>query len=120
MPKKPKSDKTAKKAPKKAKKPARASYKGVTKTLRTTLTHTPLTITQMMAGLALTEDAIFYALRRLGKSKKGDLRSGMVKGLPCWWWEPDPAQAEAAPPAGKSDRPGKPAKSGKAAKAGKK
>ena len=116
MPKKPKPDKNDKRAGK----PARASYKGVTKTLRAALTHTPLTITQMMAGLALPEDAIFYALRRLGKSKKGDLRSGMVKGLPCWWWEPGSAQSEPAPPAGKSDKPGKPAKPAKSGKAGKK
>ena len=117
MPKKPKSAKSAKNAPKKTGKPARASYKGVTKTLRASLTQTPLTITQMMAGLSVGEDAIFYALRRLGKSKKGDLRSGMVKGLPCWWWEPDLAQLEAAPSAGK---PAKPVKAGKSGKAGKK
>ena len=110
MPKKAKKSNKNPKAAEKAPAAPKASYKGVTKTLRAALTHTPLTITQMMTDLAVPEDAIFYALRRLGKSKKGDLRSGMVKGLPCWWWEPHPPQPDAAPSRGK---PGKAGKAGK-------
>ena len=72
---------------KKTKPAARPSYKGVTKQLRAFLTDREATIPEMMSGLDVTEDAILYALRRLGKSKKGTLRSAMVEGRPCWWWQ---------------------------------
>ena len=94
--------KKAKKA-KAGKKPARPSFKGVTKSLRTYLGAGPHTIPEMIAALAVTEDAVLYGLRRLGKSKKGSLHSGMVKGRPCWWWEgelPEGRPAQAAVPDG--------------------
>jgi hypothetical protein len=78
-------------APAQAEKP---SYKGVSKRLRGALAERELSIPEMMAALEVGEDAVLYALRRLGKSKKGTLRSGMVEARPCWWWEPDPRQAE--------------------------
>jgi hypothetical protein len=88
VPKKAKSNNTGKPG----KKPERASFKGVTKSLRTYLGAGPHTILEMIAALTVTEDAVLFGLRRLGKSKKGTLRSGMVEGRPCWWWEADEVQ----------------------------
>ena len=79
---------------KKGKKEARPSYKGVGKRVRALLAGREATIPEMVGELDVTEDAVLYALRRLGKSKKGTLRSGIVDGKPCWWWEPDPRQAD--------------------------
>lgn len=87
----PKKAKKAKKGqPDGAKRPAEAkpSFKGITKSLRAYLGAGPHTIPEMIADLAVSEDAVLYGLRRLGKSKKGTLRSGMVDARPCWWWEP--------------------------------
>ena len=78
---------------KKAKQEARPSFKGVSKRLRDLLSAGKPTIPEMMAQLDVTEEAVLYALGRLGKSKKGTLRSGMVEGRPCWWWEADSPQA---------------------------
>ena len=88
---------------KKAKKAVRPSFKGVTKNLRAFLAGGTHTIPEMMAGLDVTEEAVLYGLRRLGKSKKGTLRSGMVEGRPCWWWEAD----DAAPGPSKAAQPRK-------------
>ena len=77
---------------KKGKKDAPPSFKGVARRLRAFLSAGEHTIPEMVAQLDVTEDAVLYGLRRLGKSKKGVLRSGMVDGRPCWWWETqDPA-----------------------------
>ena len=65
----------------------RVLRKGVTKRLRALLATGPHTIPNMRSALTVDEDAILYGLRRLGKSKKGTLRSGMVAGKACWWWE---------------------------------
>ena len=113
----PKKEKKAQKATKKAKKPERASFKGITKALRAYLADGPRTIPEMIAALSVTEEAVLFGLRRLGKSKKGILRSGMVQGRPCWWWAAEVAQAGDAAPA--ADTPGKAARSGRAAKSGK-
>ena len=76
------------KATKKAEKPQKALRKGVTQRLRELLTGTPTAIPEMMAGLEVDEAAVLEGLRRLGKARKGELRSGIVLGKPCWWWEP--------------------------------
>jgi len=93
----PKPGKLAKKkathAPAKRANAERTSFKGVTKSLRAYLSGATHTISEMIAGLDVTEDAVLFGLRRLGKSKKGTLRSGMVEGRPCWWWEGAPPRA---------------------------
>ena len=82
--------------PKKGKQSARTeneprpSYKGVAKRLRAVLAERECTIPEMIAALDVTEAAVLDALRRLGKSKKGTLRSGIVRSRPCWWWIPSP------------------------------
>ena len=68
----------------------RVLRKGVTKRLRALLAGGPHTIAHMRSMLAVDEDAVLYGLRRLGKAKRGRLRSGMVAGKPCWWWEAPP------------------------------
>ncbi|HET7767613.1 MAG TPA: hypothetical protein VFN74_02490 [Chloroflexota bacterium] len=68
----------------------RPSYKGVSKRLRAVLSERECTIPEMMAELDVTEEAVLDALRRLGKSEKGTLRSGIVLSRPCWWWIPNP------------------------------
>ena len=86
MPKQVKKAKKDESAPPPAERP---SYKGIAKRVRTYLAEREATIPELMAALDLTEDAVLHALRRLGKSKKGTLRSGMVELRPCWWWEPE-------------------------------
>ena len=84
---------------KKGKKDAPPPFKGVARRLRALLTARETTIPEMTAELDVTEAAVLDGLRRLGKSRKGTLRSGMVDGRPCWWWEETPPQPAAAPPA---------------------
>jgi hypothetical protein len=68
--------------------PHRAVRKGVTNRLRALLAKGPCTIPDMQAALAVDEAAVLRGLRRLGKSKKGILHSGMVAGKPAWWCGP--------------------------------
>ena len=83
MPKKGKQSAKTEQAP-------RPSFKGVSKRLRAVLAERECTIPEMMAALDVTEEGVLDALRRLGKSKKGALRSGIVRSRPCWWWIPNP------------------------------
>jgi len=86
------------KAAKKSQKPQKALRKGASRRLQELLTDTPTSIPEMMAGLELDEASVLEGLRRLGKARKGTLRSGIVLSKPCWWWAPaEEDLPEAAP-----------------------
>ena len=64
-----------------------AVQQDLTRRLRAALTECPLELVEMGATLQAEEEQVLAALRRLGKKKRGRLRSGVVDGLNCWWWE---------------------------------
>jgi hypothetical protein len=78
--------------PPKAKK---AGRQDVDRRLQAALAERPLEFEEMRAELQVEEEAVLGALRRLGKKKRGRLRSGVVDGRNCWWWEPPPTEPDA-------------------------
>ena len=70
----------------------------MTRRLRAALAERPLELGEMGAALQAEEELVLIALRRLGKRKRGRLRSGVVDGRNCWWWEPPPAPDDAGGP----------------------
>jgi hypothetical protein len=63
--------------------------KALAKRLRTTLLGGALTLPEMVGAVEAKEEDVLRALRRLRKTRKhGRLRSGIVSGSACWWWEP--------------------------------
>jgi hypothetical protein len=73
----------------------KAVQQDLTRRLRAALTERPLELVEMGATLQAEEELVLVALRRLGKKKRGRLRSGVVDGRNCWWWEPPPAAPDA-------------------------
>ena len=73
----------------------KAAHQDLTRRLRAALTERPLELVEMGATLQAEEGLVLVALRRLGKKKRGRLRSGVVDGRNCWWWEPPLAGPDA-------------------------
>ena len=73
----------------------KAAQQDLTRRLRAALTERPLELVEMGATLRAEEEPVLVALRLLGKKKRGRLRSGVVDGRNCWWWEPPPAGQDA-------------------------
>jgi hypothetical protein len=78
----------------------KAARRDVTRRLRAALAERPLELVEMCATLQADEELVLIALRRLGKKKRGGLRSGVVGGRNCWWWEPPPDAPDAPDAAG--------------------
>lgn len=74
--------------------------KDAAKRLREVLAERPLELHEMMAILSAQEDLVLAALRELGEKKRSRLRSGMVEGRPCWWWEKKADRPKAKNPSG--------------------
>jgi hypothetical protein len=68
---------------------AKPDRKDVARRLRDVLAEGPRDMAEMAGALGTAPDVVVIGLRRLGKSasRKGRLRSGMVAGRACWWWE---------------------------------
>jgi hypothetical protein len=78
----------------------KAARPELTRRLRDVLAERPLEFDEMRASLQAEEALVLDALRRLGKKKRGRLRSGVVDGRNCWWWEPPGAVPETQHEAG--------------------
>jgi hypothetical protein len=65
----------------------RQNRRRVTRRLRQALSERPLEIAEMQEVLQVDEPMVLAGLRRLGKKPGRRLRSGVLEGRNCWWWE---------------------------------
>ena len=65
----------------------RQERRHLTRRLRETLSQRPLEILEMQEVLQVGEPLILAGLRRLNKKPGRRLRSGVLEGRNCWWWE---------------------------------
>jgi hypothetical protein len=91
---------------------ARDERKRLARRLRDALSEYALELPEMIDLLAASESEVLEGLRVLGKKTRGRLRSGVLDGRNCWWWDPPPEAALEAPaevpaeaPAGPGHRP---------------
>ena len=65
----------------------RQERRHLTRRLREALSQRPLEILEMQEVLRVGEPLILAGLRRLNKKPGKRLRSGVLEGRNCWWWE---------------------------------
>jgi hypothetical protein len=72
---------------KRSKEKKREERRRLTRRLRQALSERPLEIAEMQEVLQVDEPMVLAGLRRLGKKPGRRLRSGVLEGRNCWWWE---------------------------------
>jgi hypothetical protein len=65
----------------------RQERRKIARRLRQALSERPLEIVEMQAVLQVEEPQVLAGLRRLNKKPGRRLRSGVLEGRNCWWWE---------------------------------
>jgi hypothetical protein len=65
----------------------RQERRHIARRLRQALSERPLEIQEMQEVLQVGEPLILAGLRRLNKKPGRRLRSGVLEGRNCWWWE---------------------------------